>query len=289
MSDQYDAGTVSSLEELFLSREFGQPEQVRTPIRLDEIWLHAAFEPDPPAEGGQLEEVFLSRDFGHPQADELDGDDDAAVADQDGPGATVLAFAPRDAAARQRAVAAIGGVAAAALVVAGVASGIGHPNSTGPSSQAQGPAPHAASGNPSQPTTAPSVPVTAPPANGSSSTVPSSGGEPTAQLTAATSPAPAQEIVIEAPPGSTVTVTPPPSSGASGGSPAPAPTSGSGNLLSAVVVVVGNTVHGVGTAVTTTSGQLGATVPAISPLTGVLGGVGATVSGVGQALATTST
>ena len=52
------------------------------------------------------------------------------------PIATVLAFAPQTPAARQRAIAAIGGVAAAVLVVVGVTSGAPHGAGSGQSQQA---------------------------------------------------------------------------------------------------------------------------------------------------------
>src|SRR5580700_7923746 len=109
MSDHKMAGTIISLEEFFLSREFGHSEKVDVPIRLDELWLSAEYDPQNVTEHGKLEEVFLSRDFGRPLVE----DDEVSSAERfDGPGATVLAFTPRDAPARHRAMAAIGGVAA---------------------------------------------------------------------------------------------------------------------------------------------------------------------------------
>ena len=158
MSDHHDVGTISNLEELFLSREFGHSEEIDSPTWIDELWLGAAYDPEAHLDPGPLEEVFLSRDFGRPMAE----DDEETTADLDGPGATVLAFTPRDASARQRAVASLSGVAAAVLVVAGVAGGSGHSNPPGvPQAQAQAQAP-AAAGPGSGSASAPGAPSVSP-------------------------------------------------------------------------------------------------------------------------------
>ena len=192
MSDHHDVGTISSLEELFLSREFGHSEEIDSPTWLDELWLaRTSYDPEPHFETGPLEEVFLSRDFGQPLAD----DDEEGAIDLEGPGATVLAFTPRDASARQRAVAAISGVAAAMLVVAGVASGSGHPNSPGaPKVQAQAAAPAGQGSG--------TAPASAAPSPSSSSTPASAANELGSQpavLTSATAPAP--QVAVAAPAG----------------------------------------------------------------------------------------
>ncbi len=287
MSDHHDVGTISNLEELFLSREFGHSEEIDSPTWIDELWLGAAYDPEAHLDPGPLEEVFLSRDFGRPMAE----DDEETTADLDGPGATVLAFTPRDASARQRAVASLSGVAAAVLVVAGVAGGSGHSNPPGvPQAQAQAQAP-AAAGPGSGSASAPGAPSVSP---GSTPTVAADDQvSPPAVLTSLTSPAP--QVSVAAPPGSTVTVVPTtPATGTGGApSPTPAPTpapppSTSTGPLGAAVVVAGNTVATAGTTVSTTASQVGAAVPAAASLTGVLGGVGATVSGLGEMLASTS-
>ncbi len=281
MSD-HDVG-ISNLEELFLSREFGHSEEIEGPTWLDELWLAAAFDPGALTEPGPLEEVFLSRDFGHPLAE----DDEETPVGPDGPGATVLAFTPRDGSARQRAVAALSGVAATVLVVAGVASGSGHPNS--PSvTQAQAPA---AAGHRSDSAPASSAPSALP----STTPTPSANdlGSQPAVLTSATVSVP--QLAVAAQPGTPVTVAPTAPATGTGGAPAPAPAPTPApppptttDPLNAVLVVAGNTVATAGTTVTTTASQVGAAVPPASSLTSVLGGVGATVSGLGQMFASSS-
>jgi hypothetical protein len=286
MSD-HDVG-ISSLEELFLSREFGHSEEIEGPTWLDELWLAAAFDPGAVTQSGPLEEVFFSRDFGQPLPED---DEDESPVDPDRPGATVLAFTPRDAPARHRAVAALSGVAATVLVVAGVASGSGHPNSPGVS-QAQAPrtAP-ATAGQGSR-----SAPASPAPSLSSSSTPTPSGndlGSQPAVLTSFTVSAP--QLAVAAAPGTPVTATPPAPATGTGGAPAPAPAPApvpppptTTDPVNAVLVVAGNTVVAAGTTVTTTASQVGAAAPPASSLTSVLGGVGATVSGLGQMLASTS-
>jgi hypothetical protein len=276
MSD-HDVG-ISNLEELFLSREFGHSEEIEGPTWLDELWLAAAFDPGARTESGPLEEVFLSRDFGHPLAE----DDEETPVDPEGPGATVLAFTPRDASARQRAVAALSGVAATVLVVAGVASGSGHPNSPGVT-QAQAPV---AAGHRSGSAPASSAP-SAPPSTTPTPAANDLGSRP-AVLTSDTVSVP--QLAVAASSGTTFTVVPAAPATGTGGEPAPAPTpapppSTNTDPLSAVVVVAGNTVATAGTTVTTAANRVGAAVPPASSLTSVLGGVGATVSGLGQMLA----
>ncbi|HXN62796.1 MAG TPA: hypothetical protein VN886_20285 [Acidimicrobiales bacterium] len=286
MSDHDDVGTISSLEGLFLSREFGHSEEIDSPTWLDELWLAAnSYDPEPQFKTGPLEEVFLSRDFGQPLAD----DDEEGTMDPEGPGATVLAFTPRDASARQRAVAAISGVAATVLVVAGVASGSGHPNSPGaPQVQAQAAAPAGKGSGTAPASAAPSPSPSSTPAFAANDL----GTQP-AVLTSATGPVP--QVAVATPAGTTGTtgttgtIVPTTPATGTGGAPAPTPPpSTNTDPFSAVVVVAGNTVAAAGTTVSTTASQVGTAVPPASSLTGVLGGVGATVSGLGQMLASTS-
>ena len=46
MSTRHDAGTISSLEDLFLSRAFGHSEEVVAPVVLDRLWLSAEYDPE---------------------------------------------------------------------------------------------------------------------------------------------------------------------------------------------------------------------------------------------------
>ena len=199
---------------LSLSREFGHSEEIDSPTWLDELWLAAnSYDPEPHFETGPLEEVFLSRDFGQPFAD----DDEEGTIDPEGPAATVLAFTPRDASARQRAVAAISGVAATVLVVAGVASGSGHPNSPGaPKVQAQASAP-AGQGSGTPPASA----APSPSSSGTPTSAANEQGSQPAVLTSATTPAP--QVAVATPAGSTVTVVPTTPATGTGGAPAPTP------------------------------------------------------------------
>src|SRR6185312_9543484 len=121
MSDPRRSGAVISLEEIFRSREFG-----RRPTRWDSAPVATVDVTEPP----QLEEVFLSGLFGHPEA----------VAASLAPGVTpftpaaerpTLVLLPgrgdveRDLTRYRGAIGAVSGVAAAALVVAGMTSGTG--------------------------------------------------------------------------------------------------------------------------------------------------------------------
>ncbi len=300
MSDQREAGTTS-LEEVFLSREFGSRDFARAAprtIALDGVTEEVAN----PAE---LEEVFRSVRFGRPRVCTPPRLEPAAVDLAVTGEAEIVALRPWDS-TRHRAIAAVSGIAAAALVVAGVASGGGHPGRPDVS---------AAQGQRVNPGSQQSV--TTP--TGSSPTAPASGtGTPTAITVAATSggvgeaPAttvvvpdgatgPKGSVIVEAPPGTSVTVVPSSAaadngstgtSGGGGGSPAPTPTSpsvtGSGSPLAPTVVAVGNTVTGSGTTVTSTLGRVGSAVPTVAPVNGMLGGVGATVSGLGQSLDSTA-
>ncbi len=126
MSDQQKTGAVTSLEEVFLSREFG-----RAPSRrISSIGVMPELTAPP-----QLEQVFLSEEFGRPATVP------ALAGDRRGPALALPCPAgsasERDS-ARYRAIAAVSGVAAAALVVVGVASGSGQPTKQ-PTVSAQGP------------------------------------------------------------------------------------------------------------------------------------------------------
>ncbi len=284
MSDQQKTGVITSLEEVFLSREFG-----RSPSREVSFKGHPREVGEPP----QLEQVFLSETFGHPEA--------VAATREFVPPAPALAVLPgrgvveRDT-TRYRAIAAVSGVAAAALVVVGVVSGTGQPTKQ-PTVSAQGPS------GPRQPgttrgggsPTSGGGPQVGPPSAGAGATPDTTAGSPggatVAQLASATSPIP--QVIVEVPPGTTVAViptssVPPPATGSGGGTPPPAP-SGGGGVLTPLLVVVGNTVSTVGATVTATSVGLGNALPVASSLTGLLANLGVTVTDLGQAVVGTAT
>ena len=281
MSDQRE-GSTTSLEEVFLSREFGQApaRRVLTDTRFEEV-----------APAAQLEEIFLSESFGRPLAVvprrsqvvplELVGRDDAVV----------IPLHPTRESTRYRAIAAVSGVAAAALVVAGVASGGGHAGR--PTVSAQGERvsaqPRQASGgsSPAPLITSGAAPATTVAQNGSTAAAPSTNsGGPTGVAVSTAS------LVVEATPG--VAPAPPPAGGSSsaggtgggGGSPAPTSPPAPTDPLAPVVSGVGSAVSGLGTTVTNTVNQLGNALPPIAPVTAVLGGAGTTLSSIGHALRT---
>lgn len=289
MSDQEETGAnVTSLEEVFLSREFG-----RSSARGVIAGGGAVEVTDPP----QLEEVFLSREFGRPRppAAPASSPVDAAGEAADPEGGVIIPLGRDN--TRYRAIAAASGVAAAALVVAGIASGSGQPTNptisaqgshgnshghgTGPGSPRLGVTPGTPAGSPA------GTPIAA--ATGATATEAAATPGREAVTVAQTESPAGPGVMVEAPPGTTVTVIPTGSPGGSPGSPTPAtppPGSGGGggNLVSSVVVLVGNTVSATGTTVTTVSSQLGRALPVASPLTNLLGSVGSTVTGLGGAV-----
>jgi hypothetical protein len=289
MSDQRRSDAVISLEEIFRSREFG-----RRPTRWDSVPVATVEMTDPP----QLEQVFLSELFGHPEA---------LVA---APSSGVTPFTPsterpilvllpggadaeRDLWRYRGAIGAVSGVAAAALVVAGMTSGTGS-RSEQPTVSAEGKPPgHAtppSGGSVPGPGGVATPPNASGPATGETPVAPggSAGGAPIAQLTSATTPA-TPAVVVQVPPPTSVVVppAPPASPPTPGGGTAPSGPSpgGTGGVLTPVLVTAGNTVAAVGSTVTAVSNDLAQTVPAASPVTGLLGNVGATVTNLGQSVA----
>jgi hypothetical protein len=282
MSDQQQTGVITSLEEVFLSREFGRaPSRGISSIRL----AHDVAAPP------QLEQLFLADEFGHPEAVTA-----ATAAVATAPPALVAlpgrGGTERDS-TRYRAIAAVSGVAAAALVVVGIASGTGQParhptvSAQGPGSKPTGPTGGLPQGTTSQPGSS---------GAGGGSPVAAIGGSgrgaPIAQLVSATSPS-SRQVIVEVPAGTTVevvttTTTPPPPATGPGGTPPP-PAPGGGSILTPLLVVVGNTVSTVGATVTATSDDLGSALPLASPLTGLLGNLGATVTSLGRSVVGTAT
>ena len=259
-----------------------------------------------------LEQVFLSTEFGHARTGRsvLDylGEDAADIEDLERAYLSDLPSELRES-NRHRTIAAVSGIAAAALVIAGLAAGGPQPGRGVVSAEGQGigshPLPGGGSGIPSDRSSgAAGAGVT-----GTTTAEPSTlGGAPSAFLTQeqAGQSVPAPAVTVQVPPGSTVTVVPSPAAapsgrsdpgtGAAAGTSAPPPpaTPGSPNPAAPVVVVVGNTATAVGTAVTTTTGQVGsslsemAPVAPVAPVTDSLSGVGATVIVLGQSLNSTT-
>jgi hypothetical protein len=271
VSDQQETGTgvTVDLERLFRSREFGHRRASRVPSAV------GGSESTPT----QLEKVFLSEVFGHPEAVAAAAPAVAAPAPAVS-GRPALVLLPgggdRDSErehARHRGIAAVSGVAAAALAVAGFAPGTSQGPAGGPNvtEQAQGaPLGRGVSGlrGVSQP-----VPVV-PAAAGTGAPAPagaSEAGRVVAQVTVVS--APPSAVVPQNPAGSEATATTPAAPGPPSGTPAPVTTPGSGagsSTLTPAVQAIGTAVSSVGSAVTATSGELGQAVP-VSSVTGALG------------------
>ena len=124
MSDQRRAGDVISLEEIFRSWEFGRrpTQSARSPVATVEST-------DPPL----LEQVFLSELFGHPEALAATPTPSLLPTGPSVTGPTLVLLsgrgdAERDFTRARGAIGAVSGVAAAALVVAGMTSGTGSPS-----------------------------------------------------------------------------------------------------------------------------------------------------------------
>jgi hypothetical protein len=292
MSDQRRAGDVISLEEIFGSRDFG-----RRPTRWDSAPVATVEPADPP----HLEQLFLSDLFGHPEAIA------AALPSRVTPVITAPVAPPilvvlsgrggaeRDYTRSRGAIGAVSGVAAAALVVAGMASGTGTGSPSGqPTVSAEGkhpghisPAGHAGSlpapsGVATQPNISDATTGQPPAGTGGSATA-----APIAQLASATTPVTAAVVVAVPPPPTSTPVEAAPSPPAPGGGTTPSGTSpgGGGSVLTPVFVTVGTTVSTVGSTVTAASNGLSQAVPAASPVTGLLGAVGTTVTNLGSSVA----
>jgi hypothetical protein len=263
MSDQQQTGTgvILDLEEVFGSREFGRCRAHRVPFTVETVESQPA----------QLEQVFLSEFFGHPEAFA-----EPAPAVSDRPILVLLRGGgeggiERD--ATRRAIAAVSGVAAAALVVAGMTAGTGHgPGRPTVTEQAQAALPNQGTPGPAGGAQRGST-GSAAPAGLSAAATPgtSAPGATFAQLTSF-SPSPAAQI----PPGANGSgaPAPPPAAptGSGGGTPPGTPPgsgSGSGSTLAPALTVIGNEVSSVGSAATATSGDLGQALPVSSTTSAV--------------------
>jgi hypothetical protein len=277
MSDQQetDAGVILDLEELFLSREFGRRPRHRTSPAVVAVASAPA----------QLEQVFLSDVFGRPEvvAAATWVVEEPAPAVSGRPGLVLLKGGGEGAVERDnthyRAIAAVSGVAAAALAVAGLNSGTApRPGRPPITEQAQGvplstgtPGSGASSPGPAGPVAQLSLPAPSGAPESISGT--SGGGATFAQLTSVATPAAAPipagtagvGVATSAP---TPTAPTTPSDGSSPGTPTGG--DGGGSTLAPAVQVVGNEVSSVGSAATTTSGDLGQALP-VSSVTSALG------------------
>ncbi len=286
MSDQRRTGAVISLEEIFGSWEFG-----RRPARREGARVTTVEAADPP----HLEEVFLSELFGHPEAIAAPAPSRIGLtaASVERPALVLLRGgedADRDLTRYRGAIGAVSGVAAAALVVAGMSSGSGS-RSEQPTISAQGKlsghglptrggGPLPAPGGAAMPPNAPGASTGQPPA----ATGGAAGAVPAAQLTAATTP-PTPAVTVTVPPPTPVEVAPSPPAPGGGASPTGTSPGGGGSVLTPVFATVGNTVSTAGSTVTAASSDLAQAVPAASPATGLLGNVGATVTSLGRSAA----
>jgi hypothetical protein len=266
MSDQQQtgAGVILDLEELFLSREFGRRPSHRTSAAV------AAVESAP----AQLEQVFLSEVFGRPEvvAAATRVVEESAPAVSGRPGLVLLKGGGEGAVERDnthyRAIAAVSGVAAAALAVAGLNSGTApRPGRPPITEQAQGVPPRKGtpgSGASSPGAAGPVAQLSLPTLSGAPGaiSVTSGGGATFAQLTSVATPAAAPIPRGTAGGGAAPSVPTVPTTPSGGSSPAtPTGGAGGGSTLAPAVAVVGNEVSSVGSAVTTTSGDLGQALP----------------------------
>ncbi len=288
MSQQQRADDVIGLEEIFRSGEFGRRTTRRdaTPVPTVD-----------PIEPAHLEQVFRSELFGHPDAIRTPSSLGVPASEPALTGPTLVLLSGRGDAERvftrsRAATGAVSGVAAAALVVAGMTTGTGSPSGP-PTVSAEGKHPgHGASAGAGNSVSGPGGVETQPNGAGSTSGEPpvatggSGSGTQVARLAAAATPA-AAAVVVEVPPATAVEVAPsppppPPGGGTTPSAPSPA---GGGNVLTPVFVAVGSTVATVGSTVTAAADDLAQTVPTTSPVSGLLSGVGATVTSLGRSVA----
>jgi hypothetical protein len=301
MSEQHEMADSTSLEEVFNSQQFGRASGT---TRLDEVVVTKEFRVatrvaapvlvglhNPP-----LEDVLHSaRDrtpltlvaplqTGAPGAGALPAEE----------GAVARLELRRSEHTRYRAIAAVSGVAAAALVVAGVTSGTvqRRPSSV----SAQGPRTAARSPGAFGPA-AGAAPLRTPAPSGLTPTATFAAAVgvaagPTA-FTAASPAGPGRastgQVHLGGPGGTKATAPPAPTGvtapGAGGGSGSPPAPSLGGSPAAPVTSAVASTVTAVGTSVTSVADQLGGSVPMTTPVTSAVSTV---VSGIGQAVGSTT-
>jgi hypothetical protein len=256
-------GVVLDLEELFLSREFWRKWARLVPTAPPTVVSAPA----------QLEQVFLSDVFGRPEvvaaavrvveesAPALSGQPTLVLLRGGGEGVTArVGTHPQ-----RRAIAAVSGVAAAALAVAGLASWTGQGPGRAPVTEQAQSAPNSSrtgSGGGSQP--GPVGPTALPNRSNTGTPVAPGGGGTNAALISFTTP-----VAAGSPQSSTGggTATPPaaPAAGGGGSSPGTAPGSrGGGNVLTPALNVVGNEASSLGSSVSSTAGEVSQALPVTS-------------------------
>jgi hypothetical protein len=308
-----ESSGTATLEEVFSSRDFARSQRgaaggagglavagTRQVLFSAESGSALSSGSEEGANDQGLEDVLLSPQFGKPLR---------LVPPLEPAGATPAAarvvvpfptMAPGD--NRYRAIAAVSGIAAAALVVAGVSTGTGQARPGGdiaalgqhPAAQRGGlgslgrvstgtPAPGAGTPN----AALASAIGSSPPASHVLNATPRSTNTPSAVFAVSGSPGTAATAVPSpgAPGGE-----PTGSGGGTGvgtGSPAPSPPAGT-DPVAPVVTALGSSVTGVGTSVTSAAGQVGSAMPATATAAAVVGAGGATVSQLGQTLSSTT-
>jgi hypothetical protein len=269
-------GNVTSLEEFFLRlREFDPQGAPPSRFELDEVWVTAAAQRAHLPPPSPLEHLFLAPTFGQLQEPEI------SPLEMNRPIATVLAFAPQTPAARQRAIAAIGGIAAAVLVVVGVTTGPPQRPGSGPSQQAlsRNGGPHLPPLDAAPSERGASTGVTARQAadrvHGAAGGPNETGVHGSFSVFVGAAAGDASPAGGSAPPG---TASP------SGGS-SVAPALPSVNPVATALDPVTQLTSNVGSTVSTTVQQINAAVPAAAPITGVVNNVGTSVSSLSGMLA----
>jgi hypothetical protein len=255
---------VTNLEKfLLLLREFGPLGAPRSQFDFDDV-----------GPSTQVEHLFLA-----PTCGQLQYQSEKGSIDMNNPVATVLAFVPQTPVARQRAIAAIGGVAAAALVVVGVTSGVPHRAGSGQSqhalAQGQKGGPHLL------PLDGPLSPRGA--STGVAARRAAADGHGATGGPNGTGVHGSFSIFVDAAAGGPSPAGGSASSGAgsaSGGSSGVPPLPSAPNLATTVLNPVTQLKGNVGGTVSTTVQQINAAAAAAAPITGVVNDVGTTVSGL---------
>ncbi|HEY1831303.1 MAG TPA: hypothetical protein VGG38_13780 [Acidimicrobiales bacterium] len=258
---EYNKDAALSLEDVFLSREFGRPRNGSTAAAPEQSLFGSASPRGPlvPLAGTAAYGGLL---VGHDTTTHL---------------------------RRNWAVAAVGGVAAALLVTVGVLANSHNPGrvhfatgtTTPPTSG--GAKHHKGSGTS---TTTPTTVIS--PSNTGGGNVATSGttAGATINLTGFTSPGTKSPKSVGTKPVLTKPVLP--VTTITGTSPTPTPSSTApGGVLAPVTSLLGRTVSTLGNTVSTAGTGLGATLPGLSPVTGTVGSLGGLLTGLGNSLSGT--
>jgi hypothetical protein len=250
MSEVRDAENITTLEELFRSREFGRPVAQVAPARNDTLF------------GGTSPRAPLVPLAAGPSADHL-----------------TTTHLRQQSQSRNRLFATVSGVAAAVLIAVGFVTGIGKPGSKAQLHSATPPTTPTTTPKPVKPN--PIKPVPGTNTNPGSAALASGSGRSSVRTDATLT----DVMPPTSPIGPSGPQKPPPS--APTGPTGPAPTGTSGSLLTPVVNLVGHLVTTVGTTVNTAGTGLSGTLPVLTPVTsGVVGGLGNVLTGLGDSLIT---